>query len=126
MEGLLEFLESVRTQGLDQGNLLGLLNVCIGRRIRRPDGTVVSNGVTWRELASLLRQVRWDPQTVRELGLDPSALPPRDREKFWYSAILQAHVDSPAATQAGNRLAALVAADYVVSGAPGSGGGAAT
>ncbi len=31
---------------------------------------------------------------VREYGADPDTLAPRDRERFWYSAIAQAHVDS--------------------------------
>ena len=57
-----------------------------------------------------------------ELGLDPSKLPPRDREKYWYTAIAQAQVDSDAATAAGNRLAEkLQEVGYVVGPPPGRG-----
>jgi hypothetical protein len=123
MEGLSEFLEAVRQQGLERGNLLGLLNIAIGRRVTRADGTAVSTGTTWRALAGLLRNLRWDPQAVRELGLDPAALPPRDRQKFWYTAIAQANVGSPAASKEGDRVALLLAPlGYVVGPAPRTGG----
>jgi hypothetical protein len=105
MDPVREFLNEVRQQGYAAGNFLGLLNVLIGRRLARPDNTVISNGVTWRTLAGLLRRVRWDPEAVRELGVDPASLPPRDRERYWYSAIAQANVGSPAATQAGDQCA---------------------
>src|SRR5262249_33604764 len=94
MDGLREFLDDLKQQGSAQGNLLGVLNVLIGRRITTADGTVLSNGLTWRELAELLKRVRWDREAVRELGLDPDRLAPRDRERFWYQAIAQANVSS--------------------------------
>src|SRR5262249_29775596 len=47
----------------------------------------------------------WDKEWVRELGLDPSELTPRDRGQFWYLAINRAQIDSSEAHQAGNRLA---------------------
>lgn len=110
-----EFLDDLKQKGYAQGNFLGLLNVLIGRRIEKADGTVISQGLTWRELASWLKKVRWDKDAVRELGLDPDKLPPRDRERYWYSAIAQAHVDSPQAKAAGDKLAAvLTQAGYVV------------
>ncbi len=104
MDRLREFLETVRTQGVAQGNLRGLLHVLVGRRIALADGTVVSSGMTWRELAALLKRMRWDPDAVQELGLDPAALPPRDRQRFWYTAIARAGLASPGAGECGDRL----------------------
>jgi hypothetical protein len=76
----------------------------IGRKIRRMDGdVVVSSGLTWRDLAGWLKKVRWDPDAVRELGVDPKELPPRDRQRYWYAAIMQAKVTSPAAVKAGEQ-----------------------
>jgi hypothetical protein len=119
MDRLRELLETVRKQGLARGNFRGLLHVLIGRRVTLADGTVVSTGMTWRELAALLKRVRWDRETVRELGLDPAALPPRDRQRFWYTAIVQSGVGSEAAAAEGDRLAGLLRqAGYVVGAAP--------
>jgi hypothetical protein len=123
MEALQELLEDLTRHGLDQGHLLGLCNVLIGRRITQADGAVVSNGLTWRELAAWMKKVRWDPDTVRELGQDPKELAPRDRQQFWYSAIARAAVDSPRATQAGDRVAErLRKLGYVVGAPPGTAG----
>jgi hypothetical protein len=108
MDELREFLNTVQVQGLARDNFLGLLHVLIGRRVRRANGTAVSNGLTWREAASILKRVRWDRSAVTEIGLDPAELPPRERERFWYAAITRAGVDSPAAVAAGERLAAAV------------------
>jgi len=120
MDRLREFLEDVKQHEHARGNFRGLLHVAIGRRIFLADGTLVSAGRTWRELAVLLKKVRWSKEAVRELGLEPAALPPRDRERFWYSAITQAHVDSPEATEAGNQLAKkLEAAGYQIGPPPG-------
>src|SRR5262249_3330195 len=105
MDRLREFLETVRTQGTAKGQLLGLLNVLIGRRLALEDGPPVSGGLPWREVARLLRQVRWEPSAVADLGLDPAALPARDRQRYWYSAISRANVGSEEATAAGDRLA---------------------
>jgi hypothetical protein len=105
MDALGEFLDSLKGQGLAQGNLLGLLHILIGRRIARADGTLISNGVTWRTLAAALKRVRWDREAVRDLGLDPAELPPRDRERYWYAAIARSGVDSDRAAAAGDRLA---------------------
>jgi hypothetical protein len=121
MDRLREFLEAVREHGWAQGNFLGLLHALIGRRLTLADGTLVSAGLTWRAAAALLKRVRWDREAVRELGLDPADLPPRDRERYWYTAITRAGVDSPAARQAGDQLAtALQGAGYVVGPAPGA------
>lgn len=114
-----DLLEDLKKRGLSQGNFLGLLNVLIGRRVQKADGTVISAGLTWRELSALLKKVRWDKDAIRELSMNSSQLPPRDRERFWYTAIAHARVDSPAATDAGNRLAdKLREAGYVVGPAP--------
>lgn len=110
-----ELLDELMRLGYAEGNFLGLLNVLIGRRIEKADGTALSVGLTWRELAAWLKKLRWDPDAVRELGLDPDALPPRDRQRFWYSAISLAHVDSPQAAEAGDKFVAVLAkAGYVV------------
>jgi hypothetical protein len=119
MDRLREFLDLVSEQGLATGNFLGLLHVLIGRKITRADGTEVSPGLSWRRLAAVLEERDWEPEVVRELGLDPAALPRRDRRRFWYQAIGHARVDSPAAREAGDRLAeALKDAGYVIGLAP--------
>ncbi len=105
MEGAREFLEQVRQHHLIKGYLRGLLHALIGRTISRADETVLSKGLTWRELAELLKQIRFDRELVRELGLDPDELPPRDRQRFWYSVIAAAQVDSPEAAAAADKLA---------------------
>jgi hypothetical protein len=104
MDELREFLNTVNARGLARGNLLGLLHVLIGRRIRKADGTPVSSGLTWREAAAQLKRSRWERDAVIEIGLDPTELPPRDRERFWYTAIARASVDSAKAVAAGDRL----------------------
>lgn len=104
MGGIQEFLADCKKRGTASDNFLGLLNVLIGRRITKADGTVLSTGLTWRELALLLKKVRWEPTAVRQLGLDPHALPSRDRQRFWYTVIAQAGVDTEPAAQAGARL----------------------
>ena len=119
MDRLRELLNAIKQDGHAQGNFLGLLHVLIGRRIKLPDGTEVSAGLTWRALAGILKRVRWDREAVRELGLDPAALPPRDRERFWFTAIAQAGLDTPAAAQAGDQLVEpLKKLGYVVGPAP--------
>jgi hypothetical protein len=121
MDSLREFLEAVRQQGTAQGNFRGLLHLLVGRSITRSDGTVVSSGLTWRDLAALLKRLRWDPDTVRELGLDPAHLAPRDRQRFWYSAITQAQIDAaPARTAAEQLIEPLQTLGYVVSPGPGA------
>ena len=120
MDTLSTFLDVLKKSGQTEGNFLGFLHVLIGRTITRTqDKLVVSAGTTWRELAGWLKKVRWDPEAVRELGLDPDALPPRDRQRFWYTAIMQAKVDGPAAVAAGEQFAAILKGlGYEVSSAP--------
>ena len=119
MDGLREFLDDLKQRGLAHRQLLGLLNILIGRRITRADGTPVCSGVPWRVLAETLKRVRWDKEEVRPLGLDPRALAPRDRARYWYQAIGQARVDSAEAARAGDALAEVLrGAGYVVGPAP--------
>jgi hypothetical protein len=109
MDALSTLLDALRKTGRVEGNFLGFLHVLIGRTITRvKDKNVVSKGITWREMAAGLKKVRWDPEAVRELGLNPDDLPPRDRQRYWYSAILKAKVDSAAAKAAGDRFAAIL------------------
>ena len=90
MDGIREVLEAALHKGLIGGNFRGLLHIAIGRTITRPDGTPLSKGLTWREVAALLKLLKFDRELVREFGADPDQLAPRDRERFWYSAIAAA------------------------------------
>src|SRR5258708_8405439 len=119
MEGARECLEQLRQHQLVKGYMRGLLHALIGRKLSRADGTVLSSGLTWRQLAELLKVIRWDRELVRELGLDPDQLPPRDRQRFWYVAITAAQVDSPDASAAADRLARKTSAiGYAIGAAP--------
>lgn len=110
MEGIRRLLDTARTEGLVAGHFRGLLHVAIGRTVSDAAGTVLSRGLTWREAATLLKELRFDRELVREFGADPDALAPRDRERFWYSAIAQAKVDSAEASAQADRLAAALKA----------------
>jgi hypothetical protein len=122
MDRLRQFLVDVNQRELARGQLLGLLNVLIGRRVALADGTLVSAGLSYRELAAQLKRVRWPREAVAELGIDPASLAPRDRERYWYQAIVQARVDTPQATAAGDTMAdALRSAGYDIGPAPGAG-----
>lgn len=119
MEGTLRLLETVRDRNLAAGSLRGLFHIAIGRTVTTPDGTL-SAGVTWRELAVLLKDAKYDKELVRELGADPDALAPKDREKMWYHAIGLAKVDTAEArTQADKLATALKPLGFVVGPAPG-------
>lgn len=106
MDALVALLERVKKRALARKAFLGFLHVLIGRKISTTEGKPVSEGLTWRETAALLKKVRWPIADVVELGLDPEELPPRDRQRFWYTAIIRAGVDSTAAREAGDRFAA--------------------
>lgn len=108
MDALSTLLDVLKDNGQTQGNFLGFLNVLIGRTITR-DKVIVCKGISWRELAGWLKKVRWNPEAVRELGLEPDDLPPRDRQRYWYAAIAHAKVDSAAAQKAGDKYAAVLA-----------------
>jgi hypothetical protein len=105
MDALRNFLEDVKRQHFAQGNFLGLLYLLIGRKVFRADGTVISNGLTWRELSNWLKKLRWDTNQLKELGLNPDDIPSRDRQRYWYTVISRAGVDTEAARQAGDKLA---------------------
>jgi hypothetical protein len=121
MESLRELLEAVRGSDVVQGRFRGLLHILVGRRVTREDGTVVSAGMTWRDVAALLKRLRWDREMVRELGIDPSHLAPRDRERFWYTAISRAGIDSPEAVATADQLVEpLKKMGFVVGPAPGT------
>lgn len=116
MDRVLVFFDEIRRQGLAKGNFLGLLNVLIGRRVADAEGNLISSGITFRNLATYLKKVRWDRDALFELNISAEQLAPRDRERFWYSAIILARVDSAEAFAAGDRLAsALQAKGYVIS-----------
>jgi hypothetical protein len=104
MDRLNGFLSNLKAKKLAQGNFLGLLHVLIGRSIADVDGNLISKGLTWRELAGLLQKIRWDRDAVKELGIDPDELPPRDRTRFWFLAFARAGLDSPKAAEAGKRM----------------------
>ena len=108
MDGAREFLEQIRQNHLVKGHFRGLLHLLVGRKIERADGTVLSSGLTWRQLAELLKVLRWDREDVRELGLDPNNLPPRERSRFWYSAIGQCQIESAESAAAADKLVGLV------------------
>jgi hypothetical protein len=105
MDRLDAFMEDVRKLEHRSGQFRGLLHLLIGRRIAAADGSPISAGLTWRETAALLRRIRWPKDAVIELGQESKNLPPRDREKYWYSAILHAQLDGDEAQQAGDALA---------------------
>lgn len=107
MDALRAFLDDVKKHKLAEGRFLGLLHILIGRRVVKGE-EVVSTGMTWRQLAALLKKVRWPKEAVRDLGLDPADLAPRDREKYWYMAIVRAGVDSPEAEKQANELASIL------------------
>jgi hypothetical protein len=104
MDSLRELLEAIHANDAITGRFRGLLHILVGRRITRVDGTLVSPGATWRDVAALLKRLRWDREMVRQLGIDPSELAPRDRERFWYAAIARASIDSTDAVAEADQL----------------------
>ena len=126
MDGIRELLSAARDAGLVAGNFRALLHIAIGRKLTRPDGSTISAGVTWRALAAELKHLRFDTELVREYGADPDALAARDRERFWYSAIAHAKVDTAEAFAEADRLAPkLKPLGFVVGPAPMGAGSAA-
>jgi hypothetical protein len=105
MDAIRPFLDAVRDKNLAPGRLRGVFRTAIGRRIALADGTVLSTGLTWRQLAAALKNSRFDKDLVREIGADPETLSPRDRERFWYSAIGLAQVNSAEARVQADSLA---------------------
>jgi len=119
MDRVRQFLEHVKATQISAGNFLGLLHILVGRRITQADGVLISSGLTWREVATWLKKVRWDKNAALELGLQKKALPQRDRFRYWYNTMALAHLDSPEAKLAGTRLAEKLApAGYTIGPAP--------
>jgi hypothetical protein len=108
MDGLRELLEQVRDRNLAPGHLRGLFHIAIGRRITTTADQLVSAGATWRELAALLKLLRFDKELVIEVGADPEELAPRDRQRYWYSAIALARPDSAEAIAEAEKLIPLL------------------
>jgi hypothetical protein len=104
MDGLRELLMDLRRHGLARGNFRGLLNVFVGRRIETESGQVLCSGLTFREMAELLKRVRWEKAAAGELGVDAANLPPRDRVRYWYLSMARAQIDSEEASKDGDRL----------------------
>ena len=94
MDLLSEFLELMIERKLVAGRLRALFHVVIGRTVHDSQGRLICGGTTWRTLANTLKDLRYDTELVRELGLDPETLSPRDRKRFWYSAIAGSKPDS--------------------------------
>jgi hypothetical protein len=119
MDRLSQFVLDVRRNALAPGQFRGLLNVLIGRRIEATDGTLISSGQTWRSVAALLKKHRFDKKLAFELEIDVKSLPPRQRERYWYSAISLGAVDSAAARAQGDQIAiAAKALGYTIGPAP--------
>ncbi len=108
MDGPRQVLELIRDRQMAGGRLRGVFHLLIGRTIAKDDGTVLSNGVTWRELSQWLKLLKFDRALVKELDADPESLSPKDREKFWYVAITLAKVDSDRARREADEVAALL------------------
>ena len=109
MDQLRDFLDAVKESGVAAGHFRGLLFVLIGQPIRQADGTTISTGTSWRGAAAALKLCRWDRLAVQELGLDPADLAPRDREKYWYTAISRANLGSSLARSSAEALALAIA-----------------
>jgi hypothetical protein len=118
MDGLEAFLEEIRKRGIAEGHFRGLLHILVGRKISRADGTLVSGGMTWRAVADLFKRLRWSPEAVRELGLDPDTLPVRDRQRYWFAAISAAQIESASASADADALIPPLAALGFIVGLP--------
>jgi hypothetical protein len=105
MDALRNFLEVLKRHRLDRGHTLGLLQTLVGRNIQSVQGSFVCRGLTWRQLAMVLKKARWPKDAVRDLHMDPASMPPRDRQQFWYTAISLARIDSEEASAAAKVLA---------------------
>ena len=115
MDQLRNFLDAVKDSGVATGHFRGLLFILIGQPIRRADGTTLSTGMSWRAAATALKLCRWDRLAVQELGIEPTDLAPRDREKYWYMAISRANLGASEARASADALArALVPLGYTI------------
>jgi hypothetical protein len=120
MDALQAFLEELKRLKVADHHFLGLLHILIGRKVARDDGTVVSNGMTWRQLSAVLKKARWNKEHAKKLGLEVEGLAPRDRERMWYLAISRAGVDSEEARRDGDKVAEIMNQHgWIVGSAPG-------
>lgn len=108
MDGTRTLLELILARKLAEGRLRGVFHLAIGRRVTADDGSVLATGVTWRELAGLLKDLKFDKEWVRAFGVDPDVIAPRDKEKFWYHAVALAKVDSAEARAEAEELGRLL------------------
>ena len=74
MEGTQMMLQLARDHRLIAGHLRGLFHIAIGRTLTATDGTILSMGMSWRDLSQLLKAMKFDREHVRELGADPDLL----------------------------------------------------
>ena len=120
MDALQAFLGELKHLKVADHHFLGMLHILIGRKVTREDGSPVSSGMTWRDLAAALKKARWNKDSATHLGLEFEKLAPRDRERFWYLVIARAGVDSEKSRQDADKLAKLLRTHgYVVGAAPG-------
>lgn len=119
MDGLIEFLETLRRNHLVLGNFRSILHIVIGRTIRTLDDQIISAGVTWRVLSKLLQELRWDKELVRELGFKPDDFSPRDRQRYWFQAMMNTKLTGSEVSQAADEFSKLlVPLGYLVGPAP--------
>jgi hypothetical protein len=119
MKALGTFLSWLETRKLMEGRVRGLFHILVGREIVDKRGDVISNGLTWREVAEAFAAAHINTAHVEQLGLDPEKLAPRDRKRFWYAAIMTAKPDSLEAREEAEKLiAALKPHGYQIGDAP--------
>jgi len=94
MDKLGHFVQLLESRKLLHAKLRGAFHVLVGRKIFDASGAEVSGGATWREVATLFKDLRIDPRLIVQLGLDPAVVSPRDRGRCWYAAIAAARPDS--------------------------------
>jgi len=82
--------------------------------------SLVPGGETTIKAVTALRRPWLFFDLVREIGLNPDDLPPRDRQRYWYAAIVAARVDAFDVRALGDAYAKLVAPlGFIVGPAPG-------
>jgi hypothetical protein len=119
MERLVKFLGWLHKEQLVSGHLRGAIHVLVARKINEPKGELISEGLTWRHLATAIADAHWPIKLAEELSVDYEKLHPRDRRKFWFSIIAMVDPDSAQArADAEKFLPAVRRAGYEVGLAP--------
>lgn len=108
MDDVATLLEWIRARDAARGRLRGFFHLLVGHTLKHGD-KMISAGMNWRDLSKMLKLFKFDRELVRELGLDPDALPPKDREKYWYLAIAAAEISGDRARAEALELAAELA-----------------